>query len=712
MKPQQKPRRQIGWILIVVGSAVALVSCIGISGIAGFLVYRWRSASEPPAPVAVAAVAPNNEDHLPVAKQPAQPPVKAPDARQPDKGKQPENKEPVPTIKFREVKEVAPYDPVPATPQFIQLQELRGHRGPVFAAALSSDAALAVTGGADMTVRLWNVAQGKETFFFTGHKAAVRDIAISSNSKHAASASDDGTIRLWDLDQHAPGLVLTGHRGKVNCVAFSPDGSQLYSGGEDRSLRVWNTTTGRQLSEFYGHDGAVLSITLSKDGKRALTGGAEHGVLYWNLETGAELCYINAPHAVPDVAFLSDDRRAVVASDETSFFWDVEDAGRWVGPSGWANKIHTIRVLPGDRIALAGLQDGRLEGLILPMRPLKFQEILRPALLDQKVHNGTLHRIRLSTDGKTALTAGADGVAKVWRISLPILQSRIYEGHAGHVRRLAIAPDGRHFVSCGWDQTARVWDIDTGKVVARFTGSGHPNVNGAGVAGDRLVVSAGADRVVRVWELQTGKEIRHMDGHQLDVDYVAVSRDGKRAVTSCKDKTFRVWDIATGKQLHVFTGQPGGVASAVFTSDGRKILTCGDDNLRLYDAETGAQLQIMKIGFGEAILSSDDRYAISASSDNTACLWEVSTGKKIRSFVGHGGMVYGVDLSPDGKRALTASHDRTVRLWDVETGHELQRFEGHNGLVWCVRFTRDGKYALSSSEDRTIRLWPLPAKEK
>src|SRR4051812_9385829 len=74
--------------------------------------------------------------------------------------------------------------------------------------------------------------------------------------------------------------------------------------------------------------------------------------------------------------------------------------------------------------------------------------------------------------------------------------------------------------------------------------------------------------------------------------------------------------------------------------------------------------------------SPDGRYALSASPDRMVVLWDVESGREVRSFKGHTDLVWCVAFSPDGSRALSAGRDKTVRLWDVESGRELRRFEG------------------------------------
>ena len=63
-----------------------------------------------------------------------------------------------------------------------------------------------------------------------------------------------------------------------------------------------------------------------------------------------------------------------------------------------------------------------------------------------------------------------------------------------------------------------------------------------------------------------------------------------------------------------------------------------------------------------------------------------------------------VSFSPDGRYALSGSYDETLKLWDVKTGKCLRTF---NSLVYSVCFSPDGRYALSGSSGNTLKLWAL-----
>ena len=101
--------------------------------------------------------------------------------------------------------------------------------------------------------------------------------------------------------------------------------------------------------------------------------------------------------------------------------------------------------------------------------------------------------------------------------------------------------------------------------------------------------------------------------------------------------------------------------------------------------------------------SPDDRLLATAARDNTACLWEVATGKLLRRIAGHTEWVYDVAFSPDGAFLGTSSMDRTARVWEVETGREIPPAMRHGDAVRAVRFSPDGRRIATVAGDRTLR---------
>jgi hypothetical protein len=112
-------------------------------------------------------------------------------------------------------------------------------------------------------------------------------------------------------------------------------------------------------------------------------------------------------------------------------------------------------------------------------------------------------------------------------------------------------------------------------------------------------------------------------------------------------------------------------------------------------------------GVRSVAFAPDGRTALSGSQDGTLKLWDIATGKEIRTFTGHSNWVTSVAFAPDGRTALSGSYDNTLKLWEVAAGKEIRTFTGHSGEVESVAFAPDGRSALSGSRDGSLKLWDL-----
>jgi len=105
--------------------------------------------------------------------------------------------------------------------------------------------------------------------------------------------------------------------------------------------------------------------------------------------------------------------------------------------------------------------------------------------------------------------------------------------------------------------------------------------------------------------------------------------------------------------------------------------------------------------------SPDGTYLATASRDKTIKLWEVETGRLLRTLTGHTKSVSAVCCSPDGKYIASGSDDETIKIWDARSGNCVKTFKG-DGDICSVAYSPDGAYlASSSSKDKTIKLWDV-----
>ena len=142
----------------------------------------------------------------------------------------------------------------------------------------------------DKTLKLWDIASGRELRSFTGHTNWVNSVAISPDGRTALSGSDDRTLKLWDIAVGPRAAQLHGpYRAMSLRSPFSPDGRTALSGSWDKALKLWDIATGRELRSFTGHTSYVCSVAISPDGRTALSGSWDKTLKLWDIATGREL---------------------------------------------------------------------------------------------------------------------------------------------------------------------------------------------------------------------------------------------------------------------------------------------------------------------------------------------------------------------------------------------------------------------------------------
>ncbi|KAH7038667.1 WD40-repeat-containing domain protein [Linnemannia elongata] len=161
-------------------------------------------------------------------------------------------------------------------------------------------------------------------------------------------------------------------------------------------------------------------------------------------------------------------------------------------------------------------------------------------------------------------------------------------------------------------------------------------------------------------------------------------------------------------ELPYLEGKPG-VDSFAYSPNG-KVLAVGLKNgyVGMYDTTTWKKIlwtgrckgDVMKMAF-----SPFKHHIVSTSSDNTVLLWDIASGKNVRTMRGHNKPVNSVAFSPSGNQIASGSSDNTIRLWNAQSGEEEFVLKGHGGSVNVVKYIQSGLSLVSGGQDGAIRFW-------
>ncbi len=123
--------------------------------------------------------------------------------------------------------------------------------------------------------------------------------------------------------------------------------------------------------------------------------------------------------------------------------------------------------------------------------------------------------------------------------------------------------------------------------------------------------------------------------------------------------------------------------------------------------QKGHELAVLAVA-----ISPDSNYVATGSRDKSAKLWELSTGREVRSFLGHEASVNSLDFSRDGKYLITGNGDQTAKIWEVATGKEILSVHPDKERLTDVAFDPKGKFFVTVGYGRKAIVWEFPSGKK
>lgn len=415
-----------------------------------------------------------------------------------------------------------------------------------------------LTGNLDLPgeVKLWDVANGKETVSLRGPVPRPMTIDLGADGKRLAINHAGGLVTIWDTKDGRLVYTLHGRTVGSDAAVFSPDGRWVAAiSSPFEPARFWDVASGREVLALRG---VQECLAFSPDGRQVATAAPNNQVKIWDLGMGQEGLRLQGPKSIVVSVALSPDgqRLAAVSNDYTLRVWNTNN-GREV-----FNK------------------------------PCKAT------------------RVVFHPDGKHIATAGGDtfnpekpGTISIWNASTGDEVKKLPDGHPTMMFGLAYSPDGQRLLSTAChpfklDQpgSVKLQDVTTGREVWSRPSSHHVNGVAYSPDGNRIALAM-VDKTTRILDAETGREVLVLKDYADPLRSVAFSPDGQWIASGTLTGDLHVHDATTGQPVWANKGAHSGVVmDLVFSPDGRRLASVTIDGganksqVKLWDVGTGRQV--------------------------------------------------------------------------------------------------------------------------
>ncbi|KAL4157746.1 Pleiotropic regulator 1 [Phytophthora ramorum] len=291
---------------------------------------------------------------------------------------------------------------------------IAGHLGWVRSISVDPTNDWFVTGSADRTIKVWDLASGQLKLTLTGHINAIRGLEVSPRHPYLFSAGEDKKVLCWDLEYNKVIRSYHGHLSGVFSLKVHPTLDVLITGGRDAVARVWDMRTKNQIHVLSGHQGTVWAMETQATDPQIITGSSDSTVKLWDLAAGKVMTTLtNHKKAVRAVAKSPTDRTFMSGAADNMKKWEAKE-GRFLRNFSTHNAIINSISINQDGVMASCGDNGSMRfwdyqtGYCFQNDSTKAQ----PGSLDSETG------IFASTFDKTGLrfiTCEADKTIKVWQ---------------------------------------------------------------------------------------------------------------------------------------------------------------------------------------------------------------------------------------------------------------------------------------------------------
>lgn len=188
--------------------------------------------------------------------------------------------------------------------------------------------------------------------------------------------------------------------------------------------------------------------------------------------------------------------------------------------------------------------------------------------------------------------------------------------------------------------------------------------------------------------------------------HIVLSSDGQYIATFSSNKIY-VLQIKDGAIINEISNNLTHVYQLLFSEDNRYILCSSSEGIHMWGLQSNIQILGIKHGGSPFALTNDNKILVYTYENNKLAAYQRDYNTAQLFCGGHRNVIVSISLSGDNLFILTASEDRLVKLWELKSGRCLKTFKGHSGQVVKAIFAPDKKTAVSVSKSSELIIWDL-----
>jgi WD40 repeat protein len=273
-----------------------------------------------------------------------------------------------------------------------------------------------------------------------------------------------------------------------------------------------------------------------------------------------------------------------------------------------------------------------------------------------------------SPNGKWIAAFAADGTLLLWDTEgwhrrAPISNYKVSLGADG----LAFSPDSSRLAVGDANGLIQIFDASAGTVVSKMQDKDW--VEQFSFSGDGTRLATWNHKGITVWDIGADKELRFFP-EKSRITAIALNHDGSLLITGTEDSKIQIWDIERDENRAVLALEPHDWTNFVALDEQRRLL-------------------------------------FSAQGQNDIGVWDLTTGRKLRTLAGHTDQVLWLKLLPEKHTVLSVDDDGTLKAWDYLTGVLRSNWKVSPGFV-----TDRGDWLVSGDPKarNRIQVWQIASR--